>query len=560
VVSACFGRLTRATLVIVIWLAAGVSAFAQDVEVVASVDRDQPHENESFTYVLRAEGRVRGQPDISPLLDLFDVLSSSESTRIQIVNGRAEQVVEWIYQLMPRQAGKALIPPVEVAGTFSNAVEIEVLPATAQGDAPGDIFLEVEIEPERVYVQSQVVYTLRLFVGTMTGRATITPPRISGGEAIVERLGDDREYRATRAGRDFTVRERRFAIFPQQAGVLTLGPATFEAMVIPARGFSRVQRYESDPIELEVLAAVPPPASHPNAAWLPARRLELTDRWSNDPPDLVVGVPTTRTVTIEAEGLLETQLPELSVPTASGVRMYADRPELDRTITGAGLLARRVERYAVLPQTAGDVELPGVELPWFDTVNGRWQIASVPARALTVQPGAASDPLPVPQPVPESPAAPATPVPQPSAGPWPIVSAVLAVGWALTVLLWWRSSRSAGGSARVEDAPAARQPPRGAMKRLRAACDWNDAFAARTALLDWAAERFPDDTPRSLGALAGRLPEDAAAAVLDLEAALYAPGGREWQGAALANALAKHDTGTPRRRRGTDDPLVPLYR
>src|SRR5690606_30069917 len=215
-----------------------------------------------------------------------------------------------------------------------------------------------------------------------------------------------------------------------------------EAMVIPARGFSRVQRYESDPIELEVLAAVPPPASHPNAAWLPARRLELTDRWSNDPPDLVVGVPTTRTVTIEAEGLLETQLPELSVPTASGVRMYADRPELDRTITGAGLLARRVERYAVLPQTAGDVELPGVELPWFDTANGRWQIASVPARALTVQPGAASDPQPVPQPVPESPAAPATPVPQPSAGPWPIVRAVLAVGWALTVLLWWRSSRS----------------------------------------------------------------------------------------------------------------------
>src|SRR5690606_966866 len=125
----------RPVFVLLLWLAAAIAAVAQDVEVVASVDRTEPRENESFTYVLRAEGRVRGQPDIGPLFELFDVLSSSESTRIQIVNGRAEQVVEWIYQLMPRQAGEVLIPPIEVAGTFSNAVEIDVLPASA--DAGG---------------------------------------------------------------------------------------------------------------------------------------------------------------------------------------------------------------------------------------------------------------------------------------------------------------------------------------------------------------------------------------------------------------------------------------
>src|SRR5690606_27903743 len=183
----------RRAAIALLWLLLVTGAAAQDVEVVASVDRTEPRENESFTYVLRAEGRVRGQPDISPLLELFDVLSASESTRIQIVNGRAEQIVEWIYQLMPKRAGKALIPPIEVGGAFSNAIEIDVLPAVAaDADVPGDIFLEVEVAPERVYVQSQVVYTLRLFVGTVTGRATISPPRIAGGEAIVERLGDDR--------------------------------------------------------------------------------------------------------------------------------------------------------------------------------------------------------------------------------------------------------------------------------------------------------------------------------------------------------------------------------
>jgi len=549
----------RAACALGLWLTVVMCALAQDVEVVASVDRMEPHVNESFTYVLRAEGRVRGQPDITPLLDLFDVLSSSESTRIQIVNGRAEQVVEWIYQLMPKQAGKALIPPIEVAGTFSNAVEIDVLPATADADVPGDIFLEVEVSPEPVYVQSQVVYTLRLYIGAMTGRATITPPRITGGEAIVERLGDDREYRATRADRDFTVRERRFAIFPQQAGKLSIGPATFEAMVIPPRGFSRVQRYESEPVEIDVLPAVPPPASHPNAAWLPARRLELTERWGADPPELVVGVPTTRTLTIEAEGLLETQLPELDLPQASGVRMYADRPELDRTVTGTGLVARRIERYAVLPQSPGETEVPGVELPWFDVERGRWEIASVPARALEVGPGSAPDPLPPPQAAP-TPVQTSAPLPMPAANPWPLVSAVLGVGWALTLLLWWRSSRSAGPSEQTET-PSAKQPTaRGSLKRLRAACERNDAKAARTALLDWAAERFPGDAPRSLGALAARLPDAAAAAVLELDAALYAPGGREWRGAELAAALDARDERGRRRERSGGDPLLPLYR
>ncbi len=550
----------RASLSLLMWIAIAAGALAQDVEIVASVDRSEPHVNESFTYVLRAEGRVRGQPEIAPLLELFDLLSSSESTRIQIVNGRAEQIVEWIYQLMPKQAGSALIPPIEVGGEFSNPVEIEVRAASAQTDAPGEIFLEVEVSPERAYVQSQVVYTLRLFVGTVTGRATITPPRITGGEAIIERLGDDREYRATRGDRDFTVRERRFAIFPQQAGPITIEPAIFEAMVIPARGFSRVQRFESDPVALDVRAAVQPPASHPRAAWLPARRLELRERWSSDPPELVVGVPTTRTLTIEAEGLLETQLPELVLESASGVRMYADRPELDRTVTGDGLTARRVERYAVLPQAPGEAEVPGVELPWFNVEDGRWEIASVPARAIEVKPG---ETPPAPPPVPEPPAAEspaATPEMAPASNPWPLVSAVLATGWLITLFLWARSKR-----AERVPAPAERTAPKGrsaraSMKQLHAACERNDAEAARAALLDWASARFTDDPPRTLGALAARMSSEAAAAIFELEAALYAQGERGWGGAKLAAAVGAYDVSARRPPRRAEDPLPPLYR
>jgi hypothetical protein len=545
---------------------AAATALAADVVVRATVDRPKPHVNESFTYTLRAEGQVRGEPNIAPLEQAFDVLQSTTSTRIQIVNGQAAQVSEWIYQLMPREAGPVTIPPVEVAGAQSNPVDLEVLPSNAAGDAPSDIFMEVEADPTTAYVQAQIVYTMRLFVGIGTGRATITPPEVGGGEAIIERLGEDRQYQTSRGGRNFVVHERRYAIFPQKAGTLTVGPATFEAMIMPNRGFSRVQRFRSGTLEITVKPAVPPPQEFPSAAWLPAHDVRLEEKWSEDPADLAVGVPVTRALTIEAEGLLETQLPKIELAKPQGIRQYADQPELDRESDADGLTARRTERYAVLAQTPGPAELPAVKLPWFDVVGGQWQVAEIPARGVEVAAGAESTAQPS-APAPE-PAAAATPpaVRAPSASPfWPVTSGLLALAWLATAGLWWRARRFAAAEPPAPSSPAAAGPPRRPANRrllreLRAACRCNDAETARNLLIEWAAVRFPDSPPRSLGALAKRAPSDLAGAVRALEAHLYGAPEGNWNGEALAAALAGIDSVARGAKGGDGDGLLPLYR
>jgi hypothetical protein len=550
---------------------AASTAQAADVAVSASVDRDKPHVNESFTYTLRAEGQVRGDPDVAPLEQKFDVLQSTTSTRIQIVNGQAAQVSEWIFQLMPREAGPVTIPPIELAGAFSNEVKLEVLPSDAARDAPSDIFMEVEADPTTAYVQSQVVYTMRLFVGVGTGRASITPPEIGGGEAIVERLGEDRQYQTTRGGRGFVVHERRYAIFPQKAGLLTVGPASFEAMIMPNRGFSRIQRFRSGTIEVDVKPAVAPPPEFPNAAWLPARAVTLSESWSEAPEKLAVGVPVTRTLTIEAKGLLETQLPAVEVPNAGGIRAYPDQPDLDRRAEADGLVAQRTERYAVLAQTPGEVQLPAVRLPWFDVAAGQWRVAELSARTITVAPGAQEPQAPK--------TAPAAPVPSeaPLAEPpsrgllWPLATGLLALAWLVTAALWWRarSMRTVGsgaGAAGMREAVPAKKGraaggrARAAEKALRDACLRNDAEAARDRLLDWAALTFTEAPPRSLGALAQRSSPALAAAIEALEGKLYGRAGTEWDGAALAAALAERGSAERRGRGRSDDPLLPLYR
>jgi hypothetical protein len=539
-------------------LAAAFGAHAEE-PVQASVDRSTVRVNESFTLVLRAEGPVRGEPETGPLAAQFDILNVTSSRRIGIVNTRAMEVNEWQYQLMPRSPGDFTIPSLRVGDRQSNAVEVRVLPQDTGGSAAADVFMELTAEPGVVYAQAQVLVTLKLYVGVSTGRATLTAPETNGVEAIVEKLGEDTQYQATRGGRNFIVRERRYAVFPQSAGTLTIGPATFEAMVIPDRGFSRVQRFRSDVLELSVEPAVPPPATLAGASWLPAKRVTLREQWSVD-GELAVGVPRTRTIVVEGLGLLETQLPEVLLEPQQGVRQYADRPELAREVTPEGLLSRRTTSYAVIAQTPGELTLSGVRLPWWNVTEQRWEVAELPARALEVRPTADSG---VPPPAAAVPAAvaPALPPERPSSF-WPWVSAALAAGWLATLALWWRSSTAAAPRKPRANMPNPEEKPalRKIMRDLASSCAVNDAHAARDHLLRFAAVRFAPNAPRSLGALAALLPEPAAAEVLALEAHIYgAASGGAWRGEELKAALESLERAAPPQR-VAGEPLLPLYR
>jgi hypothetical protein len=420
--------------------------------------------------------------------------------------------------------------------------------------------MELSATPDVVYAQSQVLFTLRLFVGVSTGRATLTAPETTGVEASVEKLGEDSQYQTSRGGRDFIVRERRYAVFPQQAGTLTIGPVTFEAMVIPDRGFSRVQRFRSDVLELTVQPAVAPPAALTGAAWLPAKSVALTEQWSEPGDELAIGIPRTRTIVIEGVGLLETQLPDVPLEAQAGIRQYADRPELAREITADGLSARRSVSYAVIAQTAGDITLSGVRLPWWNVTEQRWEVAELPPRTLRVAPSADVAPAP---PLAESAATPA-PVAAPDRSVWPWVSAVLALVWIATVVLWWRGR--AGKRAPQSPAPPAQPTPksrpalRKILRDLESACAVSDPNAARQALLAYAETRFAANPPRSLGALAALLPAGAAGEVLALEAHIYGAGAGVWRGAGLKAMLAELETAALATESTTADPLLPLYR
>jgi hypothetical protein len=258
------------------------------------------------------------------------------------------------------------------------------------------------------------------------------------------------------------------------------------------------------------------------------------------------GEPATRIVTLSALGQIETQLPAVDAPEVDGLNIYADMPELSRSLETGGIRGVRKDQYAIIGVSGGQVELPAVAVPWWNLEIGEWQVATLPGRTLTIK--GVEAPPPVQPPVEEiAPAeageTPAMATPEEAVAVvtfWQRATEILAILWLLTVAAWWWSSRSGPRKQRAPREP--KEPPvhkqqAQLLKAARKAASVSDAQGVRQALLDWGRLQWLDDAPRSIGELASRVEAPLRDELEKLSAVSYGREKNEWDGAAMADAL-----------------------
>ncbi|CAK0781890.1 conserved exported hypothetical protein [Gammaproteobacteria bacterium] len=530
--------------------------------VEARVDRNPVGVDESFTLTLEVDGSTDDEPNLAGLTDDFDIRSRSQSTSLQIINGRSSRKAQWHLTLIPKRAGQLHIPAITVGSEQSRPIDLTVTAdRPAQATQPGgDLFIEVSAEPRTVYVQQQVVYTVRLFRTLDLGPgSSLSDPQAGSGDLVVERLGDGSEYQTSRDGRRYAVVERRYALYPQKSGPFTIDPVRFDGSVVersrgrnnffmldPFDQNTRPRRVHSPALELTV-KPVPPGAA--KGQWLPARNLQLAQHWSPEPPKFVAGEPVTRTLALIADGLTAAQLPVMSDTSPDGVKQYPDQPTLTDNRDNNGITGTRQEKIALIPTHPGRFTLPPIEIPWWNTATDRPEVARLPAHTIEVLPGAQQAPQPaapapavIPTPVPVTPVV--EPHPTEAAPPTPAVSSgwiwltfALALGWAATAFAWWHQHHRRPPSADTTPLAAnCRQTER----RLEQSCRANDRQAAKTALLAWGQFQWPAHPPASLTALGARVNDSLGLAIGELDRALYARNGIEannWRGEGLWQAF-----------------------
>ncbi|MDX1636044.1 MAG: BatD family protein [Marinobacter sp.] len=436
-------------------------------ELKVEPDRTTLYENETLTLTVTGDMELSVNfdilfnlgnlelpaPDIEKLEQDFEILARNQKYSIRTVNGETRALITWTYQLEPLRTGKLTIPALNFNNATSEPVTVTVMegrtPATASG--PRDAYIELSADKDDVYVQEQMILTVRLFFAGNLIRGELSEPQHP--DAIIESLGSQKEYNRFIDGRRFRVVERRYAIYPQQPGELVLDPIRFEGQTRDSEGQLQFVR---DRAQLFDVPVKPVPAQFTGQTWLPASSLTLSDSGIPQQDRLTVGESLTRTITLKAEGLQAEALPPLTLATPDGIKSYPEAPQTSTDISNETVTGTLTQTAAIVGVEPGPVTLPPITLAWWDTKADQQREAVIPARTLTVVGvnGATTPTPPAAAPEPEAEASPEPDEPVTAsggAGFWPWLAGALALGWLLTVV-WLRRG---AGQSKTEAGPSA---------------------------------------------------------------------------------------------------------
>lgn len=539
-----------------------VSAVAQ-AAVTASVDRDRIALGDTLRLTLSATaGEDTRNTDLRPLLADFEVLQRSSSSKTSIVNGRRSESREILIDLTPRRQGTLKIPPMRVGQSQSNMLLVAVGPPPDKVAADETVLFEAEVDRDTVYVQGQLILTLRIQQSVNLENRSITELQLDN--AFVKAL-EQKSFQRTIDNRPWLIHELRYAIFPEQSGTLEIPAQTFSAREsTPRRSFfdlgndGRQVRRSSQKLSIEVM---PRPANYPGQTWLPSRSLTIEESWSTPPEQLRAGESATRTIIVKGDGLQGAQLPPIILPPSDGLKFYPDQPVISEQETSTGLLGLRQDSAALVPTRAGSWTVPEVRIPWWDTEKRELRYAVLPQRVLQVA-AAAPDfgaTTAAPQGVPVATASPIAVGPQTEGDSlvlWQAVTALTTIGWLATLVYFWVSRR---GARPTSVATVENTSEKQAFKQLLAACASDHPLHARQALISWADSISADQRINSAHQAAQAFADAGLNAELaQMEAALYGAGNSGWQGSALAD-ISKRLRKRPLGSAHTADKELRLY-
>ena len=558
-----------------------VTATPVAAKVTATIDRTSIVADETLTLTISKDGSsFFTDPDLKPLHNDFNVLGQNQQSSTQIINGSASSSVVWKITLAPRRTGKLEIPQLAVGKEKTNSLKVQVSAEaqakTSADDAP--VFIETDVSEHSVFVQSQVIFTLRIYWAINV--QIVDPGEPNAADALIEKL-DDTTFEKIIDGTPYRVFERKYALFPQKSGVLNIPQMTIQVNVLSGRsrrnffdplGTGETVKLRSEAEEVEVREK---PQEYPaGAVWLPSAGLTITEKWSQDSQNLKVGESATLSLKVTADGLMGEQLPPLELEEPDGLKLYQGKAEVANLNISTGIIGTRKESIALIPTHSGEVELPEIRIPWWDIDNQKVEYAVIPARTLVIQ-GTGKQP----ETQPPAPAqdtgtqiVPVTPAVEPPAAQerpilWVVLCLVFAAAWLITLVLLLKTRRQMkvgpGGAINADKEQSMKE--RKAFKSFVAACEANEPGLARASVMTWARAFWPKENIQIYADIERVVFDPGLTSLLnEIDSALYSHGQSpgSWQGAPLLEQVKKvrSDKGITRKKEEQQGGLQKLYK
>ena len=458
------------------------------------------------------------EPDLSSIQGL-QVLNRSVQNQTSIMGTSVSRTVSWTYILIAPSAGNYLIPALQVGNEQTSPISLEAIVSTLNPQQKL-VRLEVDVTPKKVYPQQQVLVRLRISRGDQLENESITPFELAGAQ--VEKLSQ-RSHQTVKNGKKQEITEIVYAVLPEKSGTIVIPQVRYHGEVmqggITQRNFGNLFQKRGRRIfstsEQQTVEVKPMPSGF-KGWWLPADKLVIEEMWQPDPPLFRVGEPVTRTVAIFANGAFGNQIPEISFVYPAAIKGYADQPVIETEKTSEGLKGMRKEKWALIPNQAGKIKLPGISVSWWDVSRDELRTAVIPSKIINVLPVPGSQPqntaleTPVPQKNKTETAVLQEPVRAEESFPWKNAAIGFALLWGLTMLLWFvnRNKKIASTIKKEENFIQDQQNTiRETTKNVEKAFRSGDPGTVQTALLKWGNSVWVNDPPQGLEQIVERMPE-----------------------------------------------------
>lgn len=546
---------------------------AQSIEVSASVDKNPVMVDESFILSVVANGEVdRDAFDASFLMKDFVVGRTSISSQTKMINFDTTRSTTWSTTLIPKNQGRFTIPAFNIDGSLTTPIEVLVIPATASTSSNGrDLFITTRVDVEQAYLQQQIRYTVKLHLGKDLQRGSLSSPTLENAD--IRQIGKDKEYNEVVDGRRYRIIERSFAIIAQQSGTFTIEGPLFEGEVIDnsrqSFGFFNRSKAVNRVGPSQSITVLPIPNNY-DQHWLPSDFVQLDDEWQGNTSEYVAGEPITRTITLTAIGVVEEQLPEITSVYPEAVKTYPDQAETTTVEKDETLIAQRKESIAIIPSQAGELIIPEVRIPWFNTITQKTEYAVLAEKKLQILP-ATTPPTTA---IPLSPSIQAAPEMKPQAllpsdinnqsnsvpQYWIWLTASLFLLWIITLALWWKQVSTLKTTTKGQSNASVRhtQSEQALWKSLEKALNKNASVDTQKYLSLWLGRYIQDNNAPLEQSLKVINDQHLSAAVNTLLACRYSKHQSEWQSKELQQILRNMRKNGSIKKQTTHN-LSPLY-
>ena len=345
-----------------------------------------------------------------PELSNFDVLmgpSTSQSSSIQIINGRTTQSVSfsYIFILRAKKVGTFTIRPasIKVDGKIyeSNELSIQVVKGQAPQSSSGsqqqqqssvpsgniskdDLFVKVDLDKQNVYKGEQIIATVKIYVAPNVPISSFDDVKLPSYAGFwTQEVDVPNQISFTREVYHNKIYQvgilKKTILFPQQTGKITIDPFEITCLVRQRVRQSRSffddffdnyrnikAKVVSDPVAIQVKDL----PSKPDSFYGGVGNLDFSA--SLDKTTLKSNEAATLKIKVSGSGNLRLiEAPKIDFP--KDFEVYDPKTSENLNATDNGLNGSKTFEYLFIPRYAGDYTIPSIKFTTFNPATRKYK-------------------------------------------------------------------------------------------------------------------------------------------------------------------------------------------